>query len=111
MKMRVLVVDDQKLFLESLATVLESFTEHVEVVGKALSGKSAIELVQKTDLDVVLIDIRMPSLNGIETAKLIREIKKEVKIILLTTFDDDEYIKQGDGIRCRWIHPKRHRTL
>lgn len=92
---RIIIADDQKLFLESLSTVLESFSDKVKVVGKASSGQDAIVLAKNLAPDIALIDIRMPNLDGIETAKRIRNINSAIKIILLTTFDDDEYIKRA----------------
>jgi len=92
---RIIIADDQKLFLESLSTVLESFSDRIKVVGKASSGQEAIELARSLTPDIALIDIRMPNLDGIETAKRIRNINSAIKTILLTTFDDDLYIKQA----------------
>lgn len=89
---RVLLVDDQRLFVESLKTVLTTRAQEIEVVGVAYDGREALELALKTRPDVVLMDVRMPVMDGVESTKLIRESLKETRVLILTTFDDDEYV-------------------
>lgn len=91
-KIRILLVDDQILFAESLKTVLETRGENLEVVSIASNGKEAIKMNDIHKPDLILMDIRMPEMNGVEATKTIRENDSDVKIIMLTTFDDDEYI-------------------
>jgi len=94
-KIRILLVDDQKLFVENLRIVLESKTKDMEVVDIAFDGSQALELVRSRRPHIVLLDVRMPVLDGVETAKRMRASFPEVKIIMLTTFDDDVYVYQA----------------
>lgn len=89
---RVLIVDDQILFAESLKTVLEIRGESIEVVNIASNGKEAIKMAGIYSPDLILMDIRMPEMDGVQATKIIREKYPDVKILMLTTFDDDEYI-------------------
>lgn len=89
--MRVLVVDDDKLVSNSLKTILESDDE-IEVVGIGNSGKQAIALYNELKPDVLLIDIRMDGMTGIEVAEILLKQDITAKILLLTTFSDDDYI-------------------
>lgn len=90
--MKVLLVDDQVLFVESLRTVLETRAEDIEVVGVAADGLSAVALTAVTQPDVILMDVRMPGMSGVEATRFIKERDPAIKIIMLTTFDDDQYV-------------------
>lgn len=91
-KIRVIIVDDQLLFAESLKTVLETRSDSIEVISIACNGKEAVKMAEIHKPDLILMDIRMPEMNGVMATKLIREKFPEIKILMLTTFDDDEYI-------------------
>lgn len=91
-KIRVLLVDDQRLFIESLKTVFETYVEDIIVVGLASDGKAAVELVARERPEVVLMDVRMPGMDGVESTKIIKEKYPETRVLILTTFDDDEYV-------------------
>lgn len=91
-KIRILIVDDQILFAESLKTVLETRAEAIEVVSIASNGKEAVKMAGIFKPDLILMDIRMPEMNGVTATRLIREQYPEIVILMLTTFDDDEYI-------------------
>jgi DNA-binding NarL/FixJ family response regulator len=86
---RVLLVDDQLLFREGLATLL-SVRSEVEVVGEAANGLEALERVAALRPHVVLMDLRMPVLNGVEATRRLRAAYPDVRVVALTTFDDDE---------------------
>jgi DNA-binding NarL/FixJ family response regulator len=86
---RVLLVDDQALFREALATLL-AVHEGVEVVGEAGNGDEALRKAAELAPDVVLMDLRMPVLDGIGATRRLRVEQPEVRVIALTTFDDDE---------------------
>jgi DNA-binding NarL/FixJ family response regulator len=86
---RVLLVDDQALFREALATLL-AVHEGVEVVGEAGDGDEALRKAAELAPDVVLMDLRMPVLDGIGATRRLRVEQPEVQVIALTTFDDDE---------------------
>lgn len=89
--MRVLVVDDDKLVSSSLKTILET-DEDIVVVGIGNNGKQAIALYNELKPDVLLMDIRMDGMTGIEVAEVLLEQDKNAKILFLTTFSDDDYI-------------------
>ncbi|HIX89994.1 MAG TPA: response regulator transcription factor [Candidatus Agathobaculum pullicola] len=88
---RVLIADDQELIRQSLSFVLDAQAD-IEMVGTASDGREAIELVRKEKPDVVLMDIRMPEVDGVECTRLIKSAYPQIKVIILTTFDDDEYV-------------------
>lgn len=88
---RVLIADDQELIRQSLSFVLDAQAD-IEMVGTASNGREAIELVRKEKPDVVLMDIRMPEVDGVECTRLIKTAHPQIKVIILTTFDDDEYV-------------------
>jgi len=96
-QIRVLIVDDQRLVRKGLGMQLSVVPDMV-VVGEAGDGFEAIELAAQTQPDVVLMDIQMPNLDGIAATKQLRGTMPEVRVILLTTFDDNEYI--FDGLRA-----------
>lgn len=92
--MRVLVVDDDALIRDSL-TMLLQLEEDFEVIGAAANGQEAFALCQKEQPDLVLMDIRMPVMDGVLGTKLIKEHFPAIKVVILTTFKDDEYIKEA----------------
>ncbi|MDD7542115.1 MAG: response regulator transcription factor [Mobiluncus porci] len=87
---KVLLVDDQSLIRMGFRMVLEA-ADDIEVVGEAADGKTALQMVRATKPDVVLMDVRMPNMNGIEATGEIVGMNPAVKVIILTTFDLDEY--------------------
>lgn len=93
-KINVLIVDDEKLIREGLSIILSSY-EDIEVVGTCGNGKEALEFIRNNDVDVVLMDIRMPVCDGVLGTKIIKEEYRDVKILILTTFDDREYIYEA----------------
>ena len=88
---KVLIVDDQELFRESLKVVL-SVSGNIQVSGAVSSAAEALKNAARDRPDVVLMDIRMPGMDGVEGTRLFKERWPEVKVIVLTTFDDDEYV-------------------
>ncbi len=94
-KIKVLLVDDQKLFVESLKTVLERSAEDMEVVGVARDGAEAQRLMETSPADLVVMDVRMPVMDGVEATKAILRTRPEARIMMLTTFEDDEYVKEA----------------
>lgn len=87
----VLLVDDQTILAEGIKSVLHS-SDEIKVCGIALDGVEAIEMCKKYSPDVVLMDIRMPNMNGVVATKRIKELNEKIKIVVLTTFDDSDYI-------------------
>ena len=91
---RVLLVDDQRLMRDGLRTLLE-LEPDLAVVGEAGNGQEAVQIYAELQPRVVLMDIRMPVMNGVEATERLCQDWPEANIIILTTFDDDEYIFQG----------------
>jgi DNA-binding NarL/FixJ family response regulator len=88
---RILLVDDQALFREGLRTLLSSQPD-LEVVGEAGDGEEALREAARLRPDVVLMDLRMPLLDGVAATRRLRAGQPECRVIALTTFDDDEYV-------------------
>lgn len=90
MSIRVALVDDQEMIRLGLRMVLDARAE-VEVVGEAADGAAAVELAGRGEVDVVLMDVRMPGMDGVEATRRIRERDGAPRVLILTTFDLDEY--------------------
>lgn len=88
---KVMIADDQELIRQSLQIVLE-MKEGIEVTATAKDGREVIQEVRKDKPDVILMDVRMPEMDGVQCTQIIKEQYPDVKIIILTTFDDDEYV-------------------
>lgn len=99
--MKILLVDDQILFGESLKTVLETRGENLEVVNIAHNGREAVKMAELFKPDLILMDIRMPEMDGVEATRIIREKFPDIIILMLTTFDDDEYIHEALKLGAR----------
>ena len=89
---RILIADDQRLFAENLRIVIDTQADDLSVVDIALSGSAAIERTRALHPDVVLLDVRMPDTDGVQAARIIKSEFPNVKVLMLTTFDDDEYV-------------------
>jgi len=94
---RVLIVDDQDVVCEGLRAILGTAPE-IEVIGVAGNGAEAVELVEKDPPDVVLMDLNMPVMNGIQATRVICEKFPAVRVLALTTYDADEWV--FDAIRA-----------
>lgn len=92
--MKVLIVDDDALIREGLKILLEIEADF-QVIGTACNGQEAFEMCRKEKPELVLMDIRMPILDGVLGTKLIKRHFKDIKVVILTTFKDDEYIKEA----------------
>ena len=88
---KVLIADDQELIRESLKIILDSKPD-IEVTDAVSDGLEVIRSVREKRPDIILLDIRMPRLDGVSCTKIIKEGYPDIKIIILTTFDDDEYV-------------------
>ncbi|MDF2591133.1 MAG: two component transcriptional regulator, LuxR family [Clostridia bacterium] len=91
MKIRVLITDDQRLMREGLKTILD-LEQDLTVVDLAENGRDALDKIADTQPDVILMDIRMPVMDGVECTGIIKQQYPDIKVIILTTFDDDEFI-------------------
>ncbi len=91
---RLLLVDDLVIFREGLAALI-NLESDIEVIGEAGNGEEAISLAEQLRPDVILMDVRMPICNGVEATKVIHQRFPWIRIMMLTTFDEDEYICQS----------------
>lgn len=94
---RVLIVDDQNIVCEGLKVIL-SAADNIEVIGMAPDGQKAITLMQKLQPDLVLMDLKMPIMDGVQATRLIKEQYPNVAVLILTTYDQDEWVV--DAIRA-----------
>jgi DNA-binding NarL/FixJ family response regulator len=88
---RVLIADDHQLFRDGLRGLLESVPE-MEVVGEATNGQEAIDIAERLQPDVVLMDIKMPGVNGIEATRRIHDTSPHVGVLVVTMFEDDDSV-------------------
>ena len=92
---KIMLVDDQLLFLESLKMVIENLDEGISIVSTACDGEEALRNLERIVPDIVLMDVRMPGMDGVCAAGLIKKKYPGVRVIMLTTFEDDEYVKEA----------------
>ncbi len=95
--MKVIICDDQAIIRDGLELLLKLESD-IEVVGLAPNGFEAVEMVEQKSPDLVLMDLKMPGMNGVEATRRIRTHHPQVKVLVLTTYDDDEWV--FDAIRA-----------
>lgn len=88
---KVMIADDQELIRQSLKIVLSTNSD-IKVVDTVCNGKEVFNSIKKNNPDIILMDIRMPEMDGVQCTKFVKESYPNIKIIVLTTFDDDEYV-------------------
>ena len=88
---KVIIADDQKILAEGIKTVLETSSE-IKVIALASDGEDCLKKIAEEKPDVVLLDIRMPNMNGVIATREIKKNYPEIKVVILTTFDDSDYI-------------------
>lgn len=93
-KIKIILVDDDKLVRTGLKIMLETF-EDIEIINVAANGEEALKACRKNQPDVILMDIRMPKCDGVLGTKLIKEEFSKIKVLILTTFNDVEYIHEA----------------
>ncbi|MEA3335219.1 MAG: response regulator transcription factor [Chloroflexota bacterium] len=91
---RILLVDDQRLMRDGLRTLFE-LEARMDVVGEAQNGQQALDIYNELQPDLVLMDVRMPVMDGVEATRTLLKIDPQARVIILTTFDDDEYVLEG----------------
>jgi len=93
-RIRVVIVEDHTLLREGTRHILEQ-SQDIEVVGEAGRGDEAVELIERLAPDVVLLDMRLPGMNGIEVARAVTRKHKEIRVLLLSAYDDEEYVAEA----------------
>lgn len=93
-KIKIIIVDDEKLIREGLKIIISSLGD-IEVLELCENGREAFEYCRDNTVDVVLMDIRMPECDGVLGTKLIKECRPDTRVLILTTFQDSEYIQQS----------------
>lgn len=94
MTIKILICDDQSLFREALHNLLSAYAD-LEVLGEASNGEEALRFTVTQSPDIVLMDLRMPVMDGVEATRRISQLGKGTRVIVLTTFDDDETVFEG----------------
>ncbi|GMG97658.1 response regulator transcription factor [Tepidimicrobium xylanilyticum] len=97
--MNIIIIDDDPLVVESLKTIIEA--NGIEILAVGYNGHQAVELYEKYKPDLMLMDIRMERLNGLDATREILKINPEARILLITTFQDDEYIGSALSLGCK----------
>ena len=105
--MKIVVIDDDKLIAMSLKTIIEA-SSSIEVAAIGYSGEEAIELYDKYEPDIILMDIRMGGITGLEAGRKILSKDSKAKLLFLTTFEDDEYIITALNLGARGYILKQH---
>ncbi len=100
MMIRVLLVDDQSIIREGLGSLLRNKPD-IEIVGEAENGQAAVEIATALQPDIVLMDVRMPVMDGVAAIRSLRQKAPDIKVLVLTTFDDDEYITKAMGFGAK----------
>ena len=93
-KIKILIVDDEKLIRDGLKIILSTYDD-IEVVGLCEDGYNALNFIRENPVDIILMDIRMPKCDGVLGTRLIKEEFEDIKILILTTFSDMEYIQEA----------------
>jgi DNA-binding NarL/FixJ family response regulator len=89
---RIIIADDHKLVRESIKALLAEAADNIEIAGEATGGREAIGLLEKGEVDLVLMDVDMPGMNGIEATEIIKERFPGVKVLMLTMMDNEQYL-------------------
>ncbi len=94
-KLNILLVDDQKIFAESLKTYLMNYSEDLNIISICPNGKEACDFVEQNAVlpDIILMDVRMPVMDGVEACSRIKSLHPKIKIIMLSTYDEDEFVR------------------
>jgi DNA-binding NarL/FixJ family response regulator len=90
---KILIADDHKLLLDGISSLLQD-EEEIKIIAKASNGYEVLDLLQVNDCDLCLLDISMPGLDGIATAKLVRERHPAIRIMILTTYNEREFVEE-----------------
>lgn len=94
-RIKILLVDDQYLFLESLKLVLSTLASDFEIVGTVQNGEEALKFLEETTVDIILMDVYMPVMDGVAAVRVISRKYPSISVIMLTTFEDDDYVTEA----------------
>ncbi len=94
MTIKILVADDHRLMVEGVRQALEN-VDDIEIVAEASTGNQVLPLIQRTNPDLVLLDLRMPGMSGLAVLEAIRETHPEIKVVVLSAFSDEEHIRNA----------------
>jgi DNA-binding NarL/FixJ family response regulator len=92
---KILLADDQQLFSDNLKLMLETLSEDIRVTGIACNGEEAVAMADQEQPDIILMDVSMPVLDGVEATKILHQKYPDIKIVMLTTFPDDTYVQDA----------------
>jgi DNA-binding NarL/FixJ family response regulator len=92
---KILLADDQQLFSDNLKLMLETLSGDIYVTGIANNGREAVEMADQQKPDIILMDVSMPELDGVQATKIIHQKHPEIKIVMLTTFPNDTYVQNA----------------
>lgn len=108
--MRIIIADDEILERKALLKIMQTEMPHIEVVGEAANGRNAIQLADELLPDLMLMDIKMPGINGVEAVKAIKEKHHDIKFIMISAFDTFEYAKEvmQQGVKEYILKPGRN---
>ena len=105
-KIRVHIADDHQILIDGIIAVL-NFEENIEVVGFSLNGIQVMDWFKKNDADILILDINMPQMDGIEVLNNLHKIKKKPKVIVLSSYDDVKLVKEVLQIGAQGFVPKK----
>lgn len=93
---KIIVADDHQMFIDGISSIL-SGVEEIQIVAQAINGTEVLDVLQKYETDVILLDINMPKMNGLDTLRKLRKDFPEVQVLMLTMYNTREYISQVIG--------------
>jgi DNA-binding NarL/FixJ family response regulator len=94
-KIRVLIVDDHNVVRDGLQTLIETRTSDIEVAGTAVNGQEALDFIAKDEPDLVLMDLRLPQMNGVEATQFICQKYPKIKVLILTSYNEETFVVDG----------------
>jgi len=101
-KLRIILADDHAVLRTGLKLLLDNEADFT-VVGEAANGYEVLALLEHTEADVLILDLSMPIMSGLECLKEIKKLQLPIKILVLTMYQDDHYIKEAMQFRSRWL--------
>lgn len=92
---RIMIVDDQSIFVQGIQTLIANYADDMTVVGTAKDGLEAIDMAKSLHPDIILMDVYMNKMDGVEATRIILEDNPDIKILMLSTYDEDEYVREA----------------